>query len=219
VANENAWGMNTPTLNPGQTLPYSNDGDLPLQSPYGNPPTSTSQQFLNPSLVAPYYNAAGVAGNLGTLTGQNAQAANQFQAGLWNPNLNNFEQSFLQAGLGNNQVLLNQMMAQQNAQYQDTPFHSSLARSQNDLMAQMGRDTLSQAAQMGMQREGIGAQMSTFPFQYTQQAANVGADMSERMFNMYNQQFNNPFQVPLAYYAQSPMLTPSIIPQGQSGKV
>ncbi len=205
------------TLSPGQQIPYTQGGDSPLQSAYGKPSTQTSQSFLDPSLVAPYYNAAGVAGNLGSASAQNVAPANQFMQQLWNPNLNNFETSFLQAGLGNSQNLLEQGMTRQEDQFENTPFHSALPRAQGEVANQFARDAAQTGASMGMQRQQIGASVANQPFQQTLQSAMVGPQMSEQMFNMYNQAYNAPYNMPLSYYAQSPMISPTIIPHNSGG--
>ena len=69
-----------------------------LPNPDGSNSDRTSNEFLHSNYIAPYYNLAGVAGNLGTMQGLIAPQAANFQNQLFNPQLNQMEQTFLQSG-------------------------------------------------------------------------------------------------------------------------
>lgn len=182
-------------------------------------PQEIRNSFMPANFIAPYYNAAATAGNLGTMmtSGVAPQAAG-FMQDMFNPNLNTMEQSFLGAGMNNASRLLEQAMGRNEMQYEDTPFHSGLMRQQGDTMNQFANDLVSQGSQLGLNRQNTAAQMSQFPFTYGLQASQVAPNMSERMFNMYNSAFQQPMQLPLSVYTQIPTPSP-VVTQTTGGKM
>lgn len=179
------------------------------------PNSDVRNSFLPPNMTAPYYNAAGVAGNVGTMLGAVAPGAASFMQGVFSPTLNAFENAYLGAGLGNAMVGQEQGFNRQEAQFENTPFQSGLAQAQGDVMNQTGRDLLGTAGQMGMQRQQLAGQMAQYPFEGAMQAAMVGPNMSERMFNLGNLAYREPYQLPMAYW--SGINVPSPVVQTSSG--
>lgn len=204
----------------GEQMQLNNDPYRYItNSPNAAAPQEVRNSFMPATFTAPYYNAAGVAGNLGTMMTEGvAPQAVSFMQDMFNPNLNTMEQSFLGAGMNNASRLLEQAMGRNEMQYEDTPFHSGLQRQQGDTMNQFANDLVSQGAQLGLNRQNTAAQMSQFPFTYGLQAAQVGPNMSERMFNMYNSAFQQGTQLPLSVYTQIPVPSP-VVTQSQGGKM
>ena len=211
------WGS-MPTINPGQVLPNSQAGDNPILAPQPGPNVAQQQGFMNPALLAPFYNAAGVAGNLGTQMAGNTQSASDFMNGIFNPNLNSMESSFMGAGLGNALVAQQQGFGQQQAQYEGTPFSSGLMQSQNQVMEQTARDLMSTSAQMGLQRENLGAQMANTPFTDTMAASQVAPQLTQQMFNMANTAYQLPYQQATQVWSGIPISTPTTVVSQGSGK-
>ena len=203
----------------GQQMQLNNDPYRYItNAPNAAAPQEIRNSFMPQNFVSPYYNAAGVAGNLGTMATSVAPAATNFMEGMFSPNLNTMEQSFLGAGMNNASRLLEQAMGRQEAQFEDTPYHSGLARVQGDVMNQFANDLVSQGSQLGLQRQNTAAQMSQFPFTYGLQASQVAPNMSERMFNMYNSAFQQGTQLPLSVYTQIPVPSP-VVSQSSGGKM
>jgi len=188
----------------------------PAPDPYA--PTDTYRNnFLSSTYTAPYYNATGVAANVGTMLGQAAPGASNFLQQTFNPSLNTFEQAFLGAGLGNALTTQEQGFNRQEAQFENTPFHSGLNQAQGDVMNQTSRDLMSIAGQMGMQRQQLAGSMVQYPFEGALQAAMVGPQMSERMYNLANNAFSQPQQTAMQVWSGVPVPSPAVITGGQSG--
>jgi len=181
-----------------------------------NAPVDTRNNFLSANYTAPYYNATGVAANVGTMLGQAAPGAASFLQDMFNPSLNAFEQSYLGAGLGNALTTQEQGFNRQEAQFENTPFHSGLNQAQGDVMNQTSRDLLSTAGQMGIQREQLAGSMVQYPFEGSLQAAMVAPQMSERMYNLANNAFGQPQQTAMQVWSGVPVPSPAVI-TGQSG--
>jgi len=178
-----------------------------------------SYDFLHPNYTAGLYNLAGAAGNLGTYTGLLAPQAADFMSQLWNPNLNNMEQTFLQSGTDSALRAQNQAMLRAEQQFENTPFHSGLNQARQDIVNDTTRNLAQSASQAGLQRQQLATSASQFPFEYTLNAANVGAQAGERLFNMSNQAYAAPYQIPLSVYSQLPIAAPTIATnQGGGGK-
>jgi len=220
-----------PTMSPGQQIPGSQSGDNPLTAPQPGATTAVRQGFLDPSLTAPFYNAAAVAGNAGTQMGQLGQQsaalapqANNFLSGLFSNNLNPMEQSFMAASLGNALVGMQQGMNRQEAQFEGTPFHSALPQAQGQVMEQMFRDMFQQGSQMGLQREQLATQASGQPFNQAMTglggamtAAQIGPQMSQGLFNMANAHYNAPYSLPMNLWSGVPISSPTVL-ASQGGK-
>lgn len=193
-----------------------NFGFADINNP-NNASVDTRNNFLSANLTAPYYNAAGVAGNIGTLLGQAAPGAANFLQDTFNPNLNNFEQSFLGAGLGNALTTQEQGFNRQEAQFENSPFHSGLEQAQGDVMNQTSRDLLSTAGQMGMQRQQLAGSMVQYPFEGALQASMVGPQMAERMFNLGTNAFAQPQQTAMQVWSGIPIPSPVVSTGGGGG--
>lgn len=218
------YGFPTPgQVNPGERIPgvWSDiPRDYPnLHAPIPAPGQDYINSFMPPVFTAPFYNAAGVAGNLGTMMGAGvAPNAAGFMNELFNPNLNQMEQAFMGAGLGNASRALEQGMMRQEAQFEGTPYHSGLARAQGDVMEQVGRDLISQGAGLGLQRQQMAAQRVMDPFNFTLNTALTGPALSQQMFNMYNNAFAQGTQLPMQVYTQIPVPAP-VVSSGGGGKI
>lgn len=180
----------------------------------------TRNNFLAPNYTAPYYNAAAVAGNIGTMLGQAAPGAASFLQQQFDPSLNSFEQSFLGAGLGNALTTQEQGFNRAEAQFENSPFHSGLNQAQGDVMNQTSRDLLSTAGQMGMDRQHTAAGLVQYPFEGAMQAAMVAPNLAEREFNMANSNFALPQQSAMQMWSGFPLPSPAIVTGGggSSGK-
>lgn len=203
----------------GGSLPaygQSGQGQISPQAPASD---AIRQGFQSPNQNAPYYNAAGVAGNLGTMAGGAAQPAADFLTQLFNPNLNQMESNFMGASLGNALTGLEQGFNRQESQFEDTPFHSGLLQAQGDTMEQMTRDMFQTGAQLGLQREQTAAGQVNTPFNQAMGAAQVPVQMQQQMTQQANSQFQQPYQIPQAIWSGVPVSAPSIVAnQGSQGK-
>ena len=176
------------------------------------------QQFMSPNMTAPYYNMAGVAGNLGTMVGQNAPAAAGFMGSLFQPELNPMAQAYMQAGLGNSLTGLEQGMMRAEDQYEGTPFHSSLPRAQGEVMEQFSRDAMQTAGQLGMQQQQLAAQAAPFNLQVPLQAAQAPVAAAEGMFNLGQQAYDSDTKLPMQFYQQYPVQSSTVVAsQGGGG--
>lgn len=211
------FGQSPTSINPGEKVPWVQENvNLPAPNPAAG--QDVRNAFMPAVFSAPYYNAAATAGNLGTMqTAGVAPAAAQFMQSQFDPNLNQMEQSFMQAGLSNASRALEQGMLRQEAQFEETPFHSGLARAQGDVMSQVADSLIGQGAQLGLQRQQMANQTAQFPFTYGLQAAQVGPNMSERYFNLLNTAFQQPLQLPQATYSQVPVPSPVVNTGGGGG--
>jgi len=193
-----------------------NFGFADINNP-SNASVDTRNNFLSANYTAPYYNAAGVAGNIGTMLGQAAPGAAAFLQDQFNPNLNAFEQSYLGAGLGNALTTQEQGFNRAEAQFENSPYHSGLNQAQGDVMNQTSRDLMGIAGQMGMQRQQTAAGLVQYPFEGALQASMVGPQMSERMFNLATNAFAQPQQTAMQVWSGIPIPTPTVIAGGGSG--
>lgn len=205
-----------PTINPGQVFPNSaGGGDVPLLPPNPGANQDVRNQFLNPNFTDPYFAQAQAAANLGSTAAQATPAAGNFLTQLFNPKLNQFEQSFLGAGMGNAQKLLEQGMMRVEDQYENNPYHGALPQQQGEVMNQFARDTMSQASQLGLQRQQLATGAVSTPFDITTQQAAIAPQASERLFNMANSAYQEPYKLPLSVYSQIPLASQTLVP-GQS---
>lgn len=194
----------------------SNFGFADINNP-NNAPPDTRNNFLGANYTAPYYNAAGVAANVGTMLGQAAPGAAAFLQDQFNPNLNAFEQAYLGAGLGNALTSQEQGFNRAEAQFENSPFHSGLNQAQGDVMNQTSRDLIGTAAQMGLQREQQAAGLVQYPFEGAMQAAMVAPNLAEREFNMANSAFGMPQQSAQQMWSGIPIPSPTILTGGGGG--
>ena len=188
-----------------------------IPNPDGSNSDRTSNDFIHSNYIAPYYNLVGVAGNLGTMQGLNAPAAAQFQNQLFNPQLNQMEQTFLQSGTDSAIRAQEQALTRAEGQFENTPFHSGLNQARQDVVNDTTRNLAQSASQAGLQRQQLATSASQFPFEYALNAANMGAQAGERMFNMANSAYSAPYQIPLSVYSQLPITAPTIATQQGSG--
>lgn len=188
-----------------------------LPNPAGGDSDRTSNEFLHSNYIAPYYNLAGVAGNLGTMQGLNAPAAANFQNQLFNPQLNQMEQTFLQSGTDSALRAQEQALTRAEGQFENTPYHSGLNQARQDVVNDTTRNLAQAASQAGLQRQQLATSASQFPFEFALNAANMGAQAGERMFNLANSAYSAPYQIPLSVYSQLPITAPTIATQQGSG--
>lgn len=206
--------VSTPNLPNGVDNPNSGIGNF--QSPAAAS-TDTRNSFLPPNLTAPYFNAAAVHGNLGTLTGSMTGNAAAFMNDTFSPELSALNQSTARNASETASRLMEQGMVRQEDQFENSPFHSALPRAQGEVMNQFARDQMNLVGQLGQQQQQIGAQLAQFPFTSTAQSADQGMNISERLWNMGNQEFNAPMQSALAYYNAAPFTAPVLSPQSSGG--
>lgn len=211
------FGQSPDSINPGDKVPWIQENTT-LPAPNQAAGQDVRNAFMPAVFSAPYYNAAATAANLGTMqTAGVAPAAAGFMQSQFDPTLNQMEQSFMQAGLSNASRALEQGMLRQEAQFEETPFHSGLARAQGDVMSQVADSLIGQGAQLGLQRQQMANQTAQFPFTYGLQAAQVGPNMSERYFNLLNTAFQQPLQLPQSTYSQVPVPSPVVNTGGGGG--
>lgn len=211
------FGQSPPVMQPHEQAPNRPPG-VEVPPAQQGPGQSVRNAFMPATFVAPYYNAAATAGNLGTMqTAGVAPAAAQWQQQLFNPNLNTMEQSFMGAGLANASRALEQGMLRQEAEFENTPFHSALPKAQGDVMSQVADSLIGQGAQLGLNRQQLASQQAQFPFTYGLQAAQVGPNMSERYYNLLNNAFSQYMQQPMQAYTQLPIPSPVITTGGGGG--
>lgn len=209
---------NVNQVNEGDMLQHvvqsESDQTLPLSGPRLQAPNNIRNSFMPANYTAPYYNAAAVAGNVGTMLGQAAPGAAGFLNQLFNPELNNFEQMYLAAGLGNATVAQEQAMGRQEAQFEGTPFHSGMLAAQGDVMNQTARDALSTAGQMGMQRQQLAASQVQYPFQGAMEASQVPVQMAEKMYNLGNNAYGQYNQLGMQTWSGIPVPSTVVQPGG-----
>lgn len=210
-------GYQPPTFTPGDVLPTSQPGDqaIPRMQPQAS--VQTRQNFLSPELLVPFYNSAGVAGNVGTMFGGMLPQMRDFMMSQTDPRLNQMERSFMAASAENSRKALGDLLQRQESQFELMPFHSELPRAQGELQEQLNRDLLQQGSQLSMARQSIGAQMAPMAFQGIQQAAQTGPNLVERLFNLATQAYSAPYQIPLNIYSQLPFVAPTVIQQSGGG--
>ena len=212
-----------PTIGGGTTYPTSwGSTDVnPRETFYPNPvPNSDySNAFLPANMTANLFNLAGVSGNLGTMMGSVAPQATNFLQGMFNPGLNPMEQNFAQASLYDNSHLMNQAMLRAEGQFENSPFHSSLPQVYREIMNDTTNNTAKNFSQMALQRQQLSTSLAPTVFDFPIKAADVGAQAGERLFNISNQAYAAPYQIPLSLYNQIPTPGPVVTTGGggQSG--
>lgn len=212
------FGPTQTPINPGQPSPLST-GTVKSPIVQGAPPSANQDirnSFLSPNLTAPFYNMAGVAGNVGTMLGSVTPGATNFLNGLFSPNLNNLEQNFMGANLANTQVALEGAQNRLMDQYEGTPMHGALMQQQRELQEGVARQFAEVGSQMGLQRQGLASQLAQMPFQGAMDAARVPVEASQGLFNMGNSAFNSYYNVPMQTYTQVPVSAPALV-QSTSG--
>jgi len=188
-----------------------------IQNPDGSNSDRTANDFINSNYIAPYYNLAGVAGNLGTATGSAVPGATNFLNQLFNPQLNQMEQTFLESGTDSALRAQEQALTRAEGQFENTPYHSGLNQARQDVVNDTTRNLAQSASQAGLQRQQLATSAVQFPFESTLNSANVGAQTAERMFNLANTAYSQPYQIPLSVYSQLPITAPTIATQQGGG--
>jgi len=235
-------GVNQTSISPGVPETNSTAGASNILAPQPNPTASTSQANLPASLTAPYYNQAATAGNIGTQTGSlmngatgfldnlfgtagsGGQASN-YLSGVESNQLSPEAQASLAAGTQSASVLMNQGLAQQNAQFMGTPFSSALPVAQGNIIGQYANNLTQTAANLGLQQEQLGTQAATaqqqmatsqdqFPATATEAAAAVPVTDSQGLQNAEAAAQAQPYSVPLSTYSQEPYLAPTEVSTG-----
>lgn len=209
---------NSNTINPGQTLPNSQAGDNPVVAPQPSANQATRNSFLGSAETAPFYNMAGVAGNLGTASGAAVANASNFYQQELSGNLTAAEKASLQAGQQTASSNLAQGMNQVNEQYENNPFADSRVREQGNLMNQSANNLLTNASNMGIAQNQTAAGIASQPFTLTQNAANTGATAATDLFNMANTAYNAPYQLAEQTYSQIPISGSTILPSSSQSK-
>lgn len=204
------------TFTPGQTLP-NQPNDRPI--PQANPGASTEarQAFMPPELLAPFYNAQGVNANLGSMFAASIPGTMDFINQQMSPNLNQMERAFLDTSAQDAAELMERMMVQQEGQFHNTPFHSYMPQQQAQVFDQFNRNLLNQGSQLALQRMSNATQLAPIPIAGLQQSLDYGPQISERLFNLSNQAFKAPYEIPLNVYSQLPFNAPTLVQEPESG--
>ena len=239
-------GVNQSSINPGQTEPNaSKTNSNPVIGAQPNASAQTSQSFLPAKLTAPLYNNAATAGNLGTQAASLTNGSTNFLNTMFNESgaggtannyLNQMQSSTLspaaQASLGAGTqaatVALDQGMAQQNSEYMDTPFSSTNAIGQGNIIGQYANNLTTQAANLGLQQMQLGTnaaesqqsvanQQAQFPSTFALNASSVPVTDAQNLQNMGNSAYSSGYQVPESTYSQIPYLAPTTLTQAGSG--
>ena len=213
------FGATQTPIQPGQANPLTTGT---VKSPITQAPGPSASQevrnnFLSPNLTAPFYNMAGVAGNVGTALSSTMPGATNFLQGLFSPNLNSLEQNFLGAELAHTQVALEQGQNRLMDQYENTPMHGALMQQQRELQEGVARQFAQTGAQMGLQRQGLAAQLAQMPFQGSIEASKVPVEAATGLFNMGNAAFNADYNIPMQAYTQVPVSAPALVQGGGGG--
>lgn len=207
--------QSNPTVAP--TVDNADSGIKNLQAP-SSAPDSIRNSFIPPNMTAPFYNASNVFGNLGSYAGAMIPQSANFMNQLWNPNLNSMEQSFLAAGQANAQKLMENAMGQVDAQFETSPYSSARLQMQGDVINQFAKDAMQQAAGLGLQRQQLGLQASQFPWQAASSFADQNMSTIERLMNVANNAFNNPFSIALPFFTGAPFAAPQTLTTQGGGK-
>ena len=178
------------------------------------PSTDISNSFLGNTYTAPFFNLAGVAGNLGTMAGQVAPQAFSFLNQLFNPQLNQMEQTFASSSLQDALRAMNQQTLRAEGQFENSPFHSSLPQVQREIVNDTTNNIANQFASMGLQRQQLATSAVQYPGNFAMQAADTGAQAAERMFNMSNVAYNAPYAQANQTYSQIPIAAPVVTTGG-----
>ena len=204
-------------FNPSQVLPTSGAGDRPLGAPQPGADTATRQSFMPQELMTPFYNAQGVNANLGTMFAGSMPNTMGFINDMMNPNLNMMEQNFLNTSAQDAAEQMERMMVRQEGQFHNTPFHSALPAAQAEVFDQFNRNLLNQGSSLALQRMDRATQLAPIPIAGLQQSLDYGTQISERLFNMSNQAYNAPYQIPLQVYSQLPFNSPTLVQTNDGG--
>ena len=208
-------------FNPANVLPTSPPGDVPIGPPQPNADTATRQAFLPQELMSPFYNAQGVNANVGTLLAGNMPAITDFIGQTMDPNrLTDMEQTFMDTSYQDAQEMMQNLLVQQEGQFRNTPMSSALPEVQGQIMDRMNRGLLNVGSQLALQRQQLASRLAPMNISALNQAIDYGPRMSERLFNLANQAYNAPYQIPLNIYSQLPFNAPTLVQTNQgSGKV
>lgn len=198
------------------TAPTWNANDVPNWNAQTQVPTDISNSFLGNTYTAPLFNLGGVAGNLGTMQAQLAPLAQQFMGGLFSNQLNPMEQTFLNSSTDDLMRAMNQQTLRMEGQFENSPFHSSLPQVHREILNDTTNNIAQNFASAGLQRQQLGTGVAQMPFEFPIKAADTIANASQSLFNMANTAFLNPYQIPNAVNAQTPLLSPTVIGGAQS---
>ena len=196
-------------LHSGSTIPNSPTGDT-VKATQPHLDSSYDSSFLGSNLTSPFYNQAAVAGNLGTTSGAATNSAGTFMNSLFSNGLSQMSQDYLQAGAANAGQNLQQGISQLQSQYENDPFNNALGRSEANLISQTANNTLQTASGMGVQQQQIAANQMSTPFNLTEQAASVGVQDAQGLFNMANTAYTEPYQLATSVLSQTPISSPAV---------
>lgn len=205
-------------FNPANVLPTSQPGDVPIGAPQPGADTATRQAFLPQELMTPFYNASGVNANLGTLlAGAVPDSVNFIRETMDPHNLTTMEQTFMDASHQDASEEMERLLVQQEGQFRNTPFHSAMPQQQGLIHDQLSRNMLNVGSQLALQRQELAGRLSSIPISGLQSSLEFGTQIPERLFNMSNQAFNAPYQIPLNVYSQLPFNSPTLVQTDQGG--
>lgn len=202
---------------PGMIGTNSPSNDNPMWRPQQGMNTQMRQAFLPPELMSPFYNAQGVNANLGTMFAGMMPQVQSHISSVLNPALTANESNFLNTTAQDASELMERMMTQQEAMYRGTPFHSAVPGAQAEVFDQFNRNLLQTGSQLAMQRLQTANQVAAMPIAGLQQSIDYGPQMAERLFNLSNQAYAAPYQIPLQVYSQLPFNSPTLVQSGGGG--
>lgn len=201
MAPPNFQGVPPGTLHPSQIPSLAS-------TPGGTP---TTQPFLSPGMIAPWYSYADTAGAIGTMGAQAAPGAAAWATEQFNPGFNAHEQQFMQgmSELGSDQFT--KTMAAVGQKFGQTPFHSAYLQAGHDLARNANKDLLQAGMGLQQQRQQQAGQQATRVLGSPMDAAGVGPQVAASVSQLLQQIGQQQYQFPLQLYTQIPFSAPTVI--------
>lgn len=212
---------NVPFLAPGYPHPWNNPANTTVNSGLIGPPPLPSAEYLNrflpPILLNPFVSSINAATQMGSWAAQAAPMASGFQQGLYAPGLNPMEAAFMGSGAELGLRGLESAFNRAEAQYENTPFASTLHRQQTDAANKFAAQMANTASQLGIQRQQLATRNLPVAFGFPMQAGEAAQAAASGLLNLANAGVTGELQFPLAAYAGFPVVPPAIVQPAPSG--
>lgn len=221
-ANVPFQASNSGPLKPGDVHPWNNPANTNVNNGLIAPPPLPSNEFTSrfipPILLNPFVGAINAATQMGSWAAQAAPMASGFQQGLYAPGLNPMEAAFMGSGAELGLRGLESAFNRAEAQYENTPFASTLHRQQTDAANQFAEQMANVASQLGIQRERIATQNLPVAFGFPLQAGQAAQQAASGLLGLAQQAMIGEMGFPLSAYSLYPVAPPAIIqPAPQQG--
>ncbi len=195
------------TVTPGSTHPL--EGKTPsangLLAPPGAP-SSVYQENFTPSIFRDsFVSGINAANQIGSYAAQAVPGAANYQASLYDPNLNAMEQSFLTAGANLGLRGLESSFNQINSQYENTPFHSSRGVQMDEAANQFSNQMMGTAGNMGTQRQQMATNNLQQAFSTPLSSNQFGQQSAAGLYNLFSNAMTGELAFPTTMYQSYPV--------------